>query len=79
VNWVIQTLIAFDQLINALLSGFADETLSSRAHRMSVKRHRYWWWVSAFIDALFFWQQNHCMRAYENEKRRMQLPPELRG
>lgn len=32
-----QVLIAFDQLINALLGGWADETLSSRAWRHYVK------------------------------------------
>lgn len=78
-NWLIQTLIAFDQLVNALLAGFADETLSSRAHRMAVKRQRYWCWTAAVIDALFFWQQNHCKKAYESERRRVQLPPEFRG
>ena len=33
-----QVAIAFDQLINTLLGGYADETLSARAHRMRVKK-----------------------------------------
>ena len=37
-----QIAIAFDQLINAVLGGYADETLSARAHRMRVKKQRYW-------------------------------------
>lgn len=39
-----QFLIAADQLINTLLGGMADETLSARAHRMRTKEHKYWGW-----------------------------------
>lgn len=35
---MMQFLIAVDQLINTILGGKADETMSARAHRMRVKR-----------------------------------------
>jgi hypothetical protein len=63
--------IAIDQLANALVGGKADETLSARAHRQRLKGR---YAAASFIDALFFWQQNHCERAYESERNRTQLP-----
>lgn len=81
-NWLLQILVALDQLANALVpGGWADETLSSRAHRMREKEQPVWGWTAGFIDLLFFWQQNpaHCQRAYKAEVKRLQLPPEFRG
>jgi hypothetical protein len=74
--WPAQVLIAFDQLLNALHGGWADESISARAWRL---RHRnpYKTYVT-LIDALFFWQQSHCKDAYESEVQRRQLPPEYR-
>jgi hypothetical protein len=69
-----QTLIAIDQLINAVLGGWADETLSSRAWRLRVKRP----WVYRTIDCLFFWDPNHCYNSYQSEVQRRQLPPQFR-
>lgn len=66
-----QIAIAFDQLLNALLGGMADETLSARAHRTGSA------W-EPLIDALFFWQTDHCFESYLSEKERKQLPPEYR-
>ena len=74
-----QILIALDQLINALLGGDADETLSARAHRMRVKGHRYWGWTAGAIDKLFFWQRGHCHAAYQREHERKDLPHEYRA
>ena len=69
--------IAIDQLITTLFGGWADETISSVAWR---KRHegKGWAILRRVIDTLFFWQTNHCRSAYESEKNRRQLPPELR-
>ena len=78
--WALQVFIAFDQLVNALIpGGWADETLSSRAHRMRAKGHRYWGWTANAIDWLFFWQESHCEAAYLEEHDRVQLHPEFRG
>lgn len=57
-----QIAIAFDQLLNALLAGWADETLSSRAWR--CRDVRKWAIVVKIINGMFFWQENHCRSAY---------------
>lgn len=78
--WLLQILIAFDQQLNTLIpGGWADETLSSRAHRMRLKGQPVWGWTANAIDWLFFWQRAHCAQAYADEADRLQLPPELRG
>ena len=77
-----QLLISVDQTINCVLGLFiggswADETLSSRAYRMQ-QQGKPWGFLRGVIDALFFWQQQHCFQSYLSEKYRKQLPPELR-
>ena len=71
-----QVLVAVDQLVNTLLGGYADETLSSRAWRHKKDGSRSWpAWI---IDKIFFWQDAHCKTAYESELNRRQLPPSMR-
>ena len=67
-----QILIAIDQLANAVIGGWADETLSSRAWREDRRR------LVVVIDFLFFWEGNHCEASYISERQRLQLPPEFR-
>lgn len=71
---VIQTLVAVDQLANALLLGYADETLSSRAYRADRDRKIFGRIFRPMIDWLFFWQSNHCHQAYLEELHRRQYP-----
>lgn len=77
-HWLLQVLIALDQLANAILGGWADETLSSHAWRLERARK-----PAAFmrplIDWLCCWQPAHCQQAYLAERERAQCPPELRG
>ena len=76
---MLQVLIAIDQLANSLIpGGWADVTLSSRAHRMRLKGQPVWGWTADAIDKLFFWQSGHCAQAYESERRRAHLPPSVR-
>ena len=70
-----QVLVALDQVVNTLIGGWADETLSSRAHRRALRGKTGVAWV---IDHIFFWQDEHCKTAYESELERTQLPVELR-
>jgi hypothetical protein len=73
-----QTLIALDQLLNALVAGgWADETLSARAWRERNTSPR-WSRARRWIDRLFFWQPAHCRTSYESEQQRRHLPPEYR-
>lgn len=69
-------LIAADQLVNAMLAGWPDETLSSRAYRWEQNGVRLW--PRRVIDRLFFWEENHCYQSYISEREGRQLPPELR-
>ena len=55
---------------------WADESLSSRAWRWERDGVRSW--PKKVINALFFWEKNHCLSAYTNEREGRQLPPELR-
>lgn len=69
-------LIAVDQLFNAIFNGWPDETLSSRAWRWEKNGKRSW--PRRLIDALFFFDPDHCRESYESERQGTQLPPELR-
>lgn len=73
-EYLLKILISIDQLVNAILLGDPDETLSARAHRMRVKGQRYWGWTAGFINKIFFKQEDHCRDAFESEILRRQLP-----
>ena len=79
-SWAKQVLIALDQLANALIGGWADETLSSAAYRMETERKLAGRIFRPLIDAIFRpFGAHHCRNAYLAEHRRQQLPPSLRG
>jgi hypothetical protein len=69
--WLKQVAVAVDQLVNALAGGWADETLSSRAYRESPRLER-------LINALLWFDKDHCYESYVSEQLRNQCPPELR-
>jgi len=75
-SWLRAVLIAVDQLINTILAGTPDETLSSRAYRCGVldqSPKRRWVFAHTWINRLFFWQPDHCFQAYESERTRSHL------
>ena len=74
--YVKNVLIALDQLVNALIGGYCDETLSSHAYRMDVEKdHK---WVRVMIDTVLFFDPDHCHQSYLSEIERRQLPPSMR-
>ncbi len=77
-HYLHQNLLAIDQLGNTLFNGYADETLSSRAYRMSRKRGWRWRVGATIINGLFF-DRHHCRDAYLSERDNLQLPPEFRN
>jgi hypothetical protein len=78
-RWLLQNGLAFDQQLNALTGGYADETLSSRAYRTDRDGKPWGRFWRPVIDLLFAWQgPEHCRRAYEKERQRIHLPPEMR-
>lgn len=80
-TWCYHVLIAIDQLVNALLGGGADETLSSRAYRkaeLTVNPKRGWIIAYRLINHIFCCR-NHCRTAYESELSRKQYPSDFGG
>jgi hypothetical protein len=75
-----QLLIALDQLVNALLFGHADETLSARAYRNERAGKLLGRILRPLIDALFYVitlgrDKHHCKESFESERLRRHLPP----
>ena len=64
--------LAFDQLVNAILGGYPDETISARAHRDGWKK------TERIINWLFR-DDLHCAAAYINEMHRVHNAPEYRN
>ena len=54
-------LCALDQLLNAILGGSPDETLSSRAGKHYPR-------LAKVINLIFFWQDNHCEYYREDDE-----------
>ena len=74
--YIIQILIALDQLLNTVLGGWADETISARCHRK--KR-----WFRHVINCMFWWQKDekgrrHCELCYWHERERKDMPIDYR-
>lgn len=83
-----QPMIALDQLLNTLIRdtpggrwGWADETISSRAWRLS-STHPRWERMHRLVDWVFLrltGQRDHCFESWVAERLRLQSPPELRA
>lgn len=72
-------LIGLDQTINTLVKlsdgwGRPDEMLSARAWRLREQHPRLYAW----IDRVFFWDNNHCQECFDIELRREQSPDTYR-
>lgn len=74
-KWFVQVVIALDQMLNAILAGNADETLSARSWRMSdaVRPKHRWSIARKMIDGLFFWDADHCYNAWQSEVTRQHM------
>ena len=75
-QYIINILVAFDQFINVLFLGQPNETISSRAWRCKDVSS-FWKVMRKFIDLLFFFQQQHCFKAYLAELNRKQIQLEI--
>lgn len=75
---LLQILIAVDQLVNTLLGGYADETLSARAWRTEQKGRWFGRIFRPLIDHILFFDPQHCYSSYVAEQQRRQFPPEYR-
>lgn len=78
-NYFLRLLLAIDQLLNvAICNGEPDETMSSAAYRMECSGH-FWGFMRPVIDRLFWFQPNHCKKAYESELLRLQYAKEFQN
>ena len=75
-QYIINLLVAFDQFINVLFSGQPDETISSRAWRCK-DANSFWGFMRKLIDTIFFFQPQHCFKAYLAELNRKQIQLEI--
>ena len=75
-TYLLNILISFDQLVNVLFLGQPDETISSRAWRCKDVSS-FWKVMRKFIDLLFFFQPQHCFKAYLAEINRKQIQLEI--
>lgn len=71
--WIYQNLIAVDQLLNTILLGSADETLSARAYRTEQSGKIFGKIFRPTIDLLLFFDRQHCYTSYLAEKERKHL------
>ena len=69
-----QIVVAADQLLNAILGGYADETFSARCWRKRYQKP--YFYLYRWIDVLFFWEDDHCEDSYLSEVERRYLPYE---
>lgn len=78
-NYFLRVLLAIDQLLNvAICNGEPDETMSSAVYRME-RDGRFWGFMRPVIDRLFWFQPNHCKKAYESELLRLQYAKEFQN
>lgn len=71
-----ETMIALTQLLNTILGGYAHETTSSRAYRLKDTSTG-WKYFHAFIDGMFFWQDQHCKASHDAWRERIKRHAEL--
>ena len=75
-KYIFHVLLALDQLLNALMFGYADESISARSYRL--RRYFVWYWLMVLIDKVFFWHKAHCKESYFAEVDRHHLPKDYR-
>lgn len=62
IEYVIRIGNSLSQFANVVFwLGYSDESISGRAYREDRT------WLVRFINAVFFWQENHCEQSYYND------------
>lgn len=78
-RYLLNILIAFDQLINTLIGGYPDETLSASAWIGEQQGRILPRILRPTIDFIFLpFERDHCYKAAMAEKNRTHLPGDLR-
>ena len=74
---ILNLLIALDQLAWVILTlgnGMPDETISAALWRMESQGKWAGRLFRPVVDALFFFDQSHCLSAWQSERNKQQLP-----
>lgn len=74
---VLNLLIALDQLAWVILTlgnGLPDETISAALWRMETQGKLAGRLFRPIVDALFFFDKHHCLKAWQAERSKAQLP-----
>ena len=78
-TYILNILIALDQLVNALIGGSPDETLSASAYQGELQGKVLPRIFRLIIDFVFWpFEKNHCFEAWLAEMTRAQLPESYR-
>lgn len=67
-NYFRAILISIDQLLNTLLGGWPDETISSRLGKKARKGNRWAQVACWLIGKVFFRNTRHCSEAIEEDE-----------
>ena len=72
-SYLLNVAIAVDQLGNAIIGGYPDETVSSRVYRYS-RTYKCANVIRIVLDLIFSpWGKEHCKESYESELERTHL------
>lgn len=74
---ILNLLIAIDQLLWVVLTlgnGLPDETISAALWRMEGQGKLAGKLFRPVVDAVFFFDRNHCLKAWQAERSKQQLP-----
>jgi hypothetical protein len=63
--YILRVLIAIDQLINTLLGGYPDHTISGRVGYAAFKGNKLAKILEKCINLLFWFDKNHCFNSIE--------------
>ena len=78
-TYILNVLIAVDQLGNAALGGTPDETLSARAWRTEQDGKLFGKFFRPLIDTLLFFDVDRRFNSYISELHQKQLPSHYRN
>lgn len=78
-KYILNILIALDQLVNTLVGGYPDETLSASAYLGEQQGKLFPRILRPVIDFIFIpFERDHCRKAAMAEINRVQVPDGLK-
>lgn len=69
-RWALNVLAAWSQFWNAIWGGHRDQSFSSRSYEAKLLGKRWGRIAVPIVNAVFFWEPDHCRRAYLSDNER---------